>query len=313
MEQPPAHGVLAALDGSTLLVIAVTVLGFLVPLFLVYPPVPPRQSDFLLESHSPLGLGEARSDPGPRTRPSSAAGIIQSLWVYPLKSCRGIEVSRSKVLPTGLEFDRLFTFAQLKSRFPARLDDSDADKSLESWHFISQRQFPLLATVDVEVWQPDVAKANRQVVKATGAFVVFRFPWREEGFWGVLSWAAAKLARGMAAQPEKEVVLPVDFPSQRDIDERGYTYEDVTIWKDTVSALNMEAELPPELQLYLGVSNKLGLFRLHPDQPREVHRGAPTKKQAGYQPVTGFQDAVRDAQCPPPSTLLHHNGERTSS
>ena len=308
MERPPAAGILSALDGSTLLVIAVTVLGFLVPLFLVYPPVPPRESDFLLDSHSRLGLGEDRPEQGPKTRPSAAAGTIESLWVYPLKSCRGIEVARSRVLPSGLEFDRLFTFAQLKSRFPLGLDDSDEDKSHESWHFVAQRQFPLLATVDVEVWQPDIAKARRQGVKASGSFVVFRFPWREEGLRGALSWAAAKLTRGLAAQPEKEVVLAVDFPSQRDIDERGYTYEEVTIWKDTVTALNLEADLPPELQLYLGVSNRLGLFRLPPDKLREVYRCAPSKQQAGYQPVTGFQDAVRCTQNQRP--LIHNYGKR---
>jgi hypothetical protein len=102
--------------------------------------------------------------------------------------------------------------------------------------------------------------------------------------------------------PEKEALLPVAFPSQQEIDERGYTLEDVRIWKDNVQALNMEAELPPELRLYLGVSNRLGLFRINPAKLREVHRCAPTADSAGYQPVTGFQDAVCS---PEPKPGLH--------
>ncbi|KAJ3560140.1 hypothetical protein NPX13_g9409 [Xylaria arbuscula] len=53
----------------------------------------------------------------------------------------------------------------------------------------------------------------------------------------------------------------------------------------------MSTELPRELMLYLGVSNKLGLFRVDPAALREVYRCAPLKDEAGYQPITGFQDA----------------------
>ncbi len=74
---------------------------------------------------------------------------------------------------------------------------------------------------------------------------------------------------------------------------RAYTYEEVTIWRDRVRALNMEVELAPELQLYLGVSNKMALFRVNPDELRQIYRCAPRVEEAGYQPVTGFQDAVR--------------------
>jgi hypothetical protein len=120
-----------------------------------------------------------------------------------------------------------------------------------------------------------------------------RFPWQERGLLrGLLGLAAAKLARGWRAQPEKEFVLPVAFPSEEEIAARGYVREEVTVWKDTVPALNMRVEVPPELALYLGVSNSLGLFRVDPGRLREVYRCAPSRAEAGYQPVTGFQDAV---------------------
>lgn len=211
----------------------------------------------------------------------------------PVKSCRAIEVTRSRVLPQGLEFDRLFTFAQLKSPFPVSLDSTDAAKCQHRWEFITQRQFPRLATVKVDLWLPDEMKLRRQSMKPTReAFLILRFPWKEDGWRGLLSVVLAKLGGGAAAEPEKEILLPVDFPSAAEIKEKGYTFEDVKIWKEVVPALNMSTELPRELMLYLGVSNKLGLFRIDPAQLREVFRCAPVKDDAGYQPVTGFQDAV---------------------
>jgi len=91
--------------------------------------------------------------------------------------------------------------------------------------------------------------------------------------------------------PEKQFRVPFN-PSEVQIEKAGYSYEKMTIWKDTISALNMEIEIPEELRYYLGISNKLGLFRIDNSKLREVHRNAPTKQEIGYQPVTGFQDAV---------------------
>ncbi len=37
---------------------------------------------------------------------SDCNGVISQLFIYPVKSCAGIEVSESRITPTGLEFDR---------------------------------------------------------------------------------------------------------------------------------------------------------------------------------------------------------------
>lgn len=284
-----------ALDASGAFLLAATLCVFVLPLFIFFPPVPPSQRDALLETHSPVGLRPAQSGLrdrlGPR-RDASGPASICSLWIYPLKSCRGIELSQSKVLPTGLEHDRLYTFAQLRSPFPVGVHASDAERKAHRWEFITQRQFPRLATVQVDLFVPDVAKARGRPDSVSDAFLLVRFPWQDRGLRGALAWVAAKIARGWRARPEKEFVLPVAFPSPAEIEARAYAYEEVTVWKDTVTALNMEAELPPELRLYLGVSNRLGIFRIDPGRLRPVYRCAPTKDEAGYQPVTGFQDAV---------------------
>ncbi|KAI1850089.1 hypothetical protein JX266_004468 [Neoarthrinium moseri] len=284
------------LDLNALFLLSVTVLAFLVPVVIILPPVTPQKSDALLQTHSLAGLAPSRSNLRTQFAPAAheprpgQPPRVQALMVYPVKSCRGVEVSRARVLPQGLEFDRLFTFAQLRSAFPVPVDASGAESDAHAWSFITQRQFARLATVAVELWLPDEMKLRKQSMKTNEAFLILRFPWQERGLRGLLATIGAKLTRGLRAVAEKEVLLPVDFPDADQIKARGYSYEDVTIWKETVSALNMSKEIPEELRLYLGVSNKLGLFRIDPQKLREVYHCAPRKEDIGWQPVCGFQD-----------------------
>ncbi|KAB5540531.1 putative molybdenum ion binding protein [Coniochaeta sp. 2T2.1] len=292
---PPSSGL--SVDASGIFLVLITILVFFIPILILFPPVLPSQSEALAQTHIKIGLDRSKSNLKElKTRTTNPT--IESLWIYPVKSCAGIELSRSKVVPQGLEFDRLFTFAQLKSPFPATTSsdakEGEQEKGEHTWHFITQRQFPLLATVKVELYVPDATRKPRpqdEDLAPTESFIILRFPWRERGFAGVLSTLAAKLRGGLRARAEKEVLLPVVFPSEEEIKERWYDWEKVTIWKEVVEALNMGEELPEELRLYLGVSNKLGLFRVCPEKLREVGRGAPRREEAGYQPVTGFQDA----------------------
>ncbi|KAI1342335.1 hypothetical protein F5Y15DRAFT_372380 [Xylariaceae sp. FL0016] len=284
------------IDVNSAFLLAATLCAFLIPVVLILPPVAVTKSDALLQTHSKAGVkgqtSNLRAQYNADVSQTGRAPKVHSLVIYPVKSCKGIEVTRSKVLPQGLEFDRLFTFAQLKSPFPVSVDSTAEEKDQHKWEFVTQRQFPRLATVKVDLWLPDEMKLRQQSMKSREAFVILRFPWKEGGLRGALSTFAAKLSnRSLSAEPEKEILLPVDFPSIADIKERGYEYDDVKIWKETTSALNMEKELPEELRLYLGVSNKLAVFRVDPNQLREVFRCAPRKEAAGYQPVTGFQDA----------------------
>ncbi|KAI5868566.1 hypothetical protein GGS23DRAFT_546222 [Durotheca rogersii] len=284
------------LDFSAVFLLSMTILAFLIPVVLILPPVGLQKSDALLQTHTKAGVEGSKSNLKSQFSAEHAprAGEppkVQSLAIYPVKSCKGIELKRSRFLPSGLQYDRLFTFAQLKSPFPVAIDATHAAKSEHKWEFITQRQFSKLANVTVDLWLPDEMKLRKQSMKSTEAFLIIRFPWKSDGWRGIYSVIEAKLARGRAAEPEIEVLIPVDFPSEADIKERGYTFDQVRIWRDTVTALNMQNEVPDELRRYLGVSNKLSLFRIDPDALREVHRCAPSGEEAGYQPVTGFQDA----------------------
>ena len=302
-------------DPSALLLVFATMLGFVLPMLWVYPPVAPRPSDFLNETHSKLGLGTGKlaSDDATGKAPSSsgaaeklgaatdgkkAPGRIDSLWVYPVKSCPGIQVSRSRVLPTGIEFDRLFTFAQLRSPFPAQAGavvrgsgkgsdketEKEADNDGLTWDAITQRQFPMLASLQVELWRPDVAKVRRAQANMRAdyraerndsmseLYIVVRYPWQAAGWPGRWDRFAAKLMRGWRAEPEVEVVLPLAQP-QAAKDAKAPTTAAkcarVRLSDRTARAFDLSAELPRSLQLYLGVSNRLGLFRFDTEQVQD--------------------------------------------
>ncbi|KAA8907825.1 MOSC domain-containing protein [Sphaerosporella brunnea] len=79
---------------------------------------------------------------GPKKRWSSYSSnptcTVDALYIYPLKSCRGISVSNAEFTPTGFKWDRHFTFAE-----------SSGDEG--GWSFITQRQYPLLARVRTEL------------------------------------------------------------------------------------------------------------------------------------------------------------------
>lgn len=306
MDQPPDTALPGgpAVGATGIIMVLVTICVFILPVLIYFPPMIPSKSEALLQTHTPIGLDPRQSRLHRRHEPRDAAAAdkslparLRSLWIYPIKSCKGIELTESRVLPTGLEFDRLFTFAQLKSPFPVQLDTPEEEKSRHQWKFITQREYPLLATIQVDLFVPDLAKIRGHEAQADPAsnesFIVLRFPWVDRGWLGNLAWLVAKLSRGWRALPEKEVVLPVSFPTEAEIEERRYSFEEVTIWREPVMALNMESELPRELRLYLGVSNKLGIFRIDPARLRKLYRCAPVAAEAGYQPCVGFQDAVR--------------------
>lgn len=82
---------------------------------------------------------------------------VKSLFVYPIKSCKGVELSSSEVTGTGLKYDRLFSFAQLvSSKKPASTDPvsiSEVDLEIvHQWRSITQREVPRLALLSTELW-----------------------------------------------------------------------------------------------------------------------------------------------------------------
>ncbi|KAK5117911.1 hypothetical protein LTR85_008685 [Meristemomyces frigidus] len=121
-----------------------------------------RDHSNLQDQHQPL---PAQDNEHPR---------VQALFTYPIKSCRGVELPASRVQASGLEYDRLFTFAQLNSKQDKA--DSKTDSGItepsgdwkHQWRFITQREFPRLAILQTELWVPK-PRGRRQAARNKGA------------------------------------------------------------------------------------------------------------------------------------------------
>ena len=221
--------------------------------------------------------------------PSPAPWIVKGLCIYPVKSCRGVELRRASVAPTGLQYDRQFSFAQLLET-TANGGASNAEGA-PRWRFLTQRQCSLLALVKTELWAPakgsPTYSADEKDVRNGGAIII-TFPNPEATGRSILH----RMGRSLRFVPrEISFSVPLD-PSDGIIQENGYPTEQMAIWKDAPPALNMSKHMPEELQRFLGLKNRVGLFRVSHGHERQVFRCAPKKEQLGWQPVTGFADAV---------------------
>lgn len=227
----------------------------------------------------------------------TATWRVKSLWIYPVKSCRGVELETGAVIGTGMEHDRQFSFAQLSSKFPVSANTPQEEKAKHVWKFITQRNLPPMATIKTEVWLPDPSSATYSETHPnvqSGGVLVIKFPHiqSEEGGMGKIK----DLLKLLFGQPEREARIPFN-PTQEQISAKGYVVEDMEIWRDkprslVVASTEKEDSWIQELRSYLGITNHLALFRVSKnDGPREVYRCAPRKEELGYQPTVGFQDA----------------------
>ena len=204
--------------------------------------------------------------------PVKVVGKIDSLVLYPIKSCGYIKVNHAPVVEEGLLFDRLFCFAQLEHNI-----DASSKAASTRWRFITQRNLSKMANVKVEIWLPC---SYRNATQSTNGILLLRFP------------------SASSTRPPWLVRLPL-FPKTEKIpDGEGMLLEPVSIWMDSPPALKIvstETPSPPSwivaLRQYLGVSNHLGLFYLPQSHLRKVFRNAPNQTEHGWQPKVGFGDS----------------------
>ncbi|KAF8429534.1 hypothetical protein EV426DRAFT_667834 [Tirmania nivea] len=186
---------------------------------------------------------------------------VLSLWIFPIKSCHGIELKESRVVSTGLEHDRQYTFAE--KRF-----NSETGKG--GWVFITQRQYPALARVTTQF--------KTQKDRAGGRVLEVGYP--------VKTWLNRWIS--MIGETRKTFELPLEA-SEEEL--ASYPLEPVRIWKDVVMACNMTVLVPSDFAQSFGAQYPIALFRLPPSHFREVFRCSPRKAEIRYQPVIAFADA----------------------
>lgn len=215
---------------------------------------------------------------------SPPAGVVDSLFVHPIKSCRAVEVAEAEVVSTGFKYDRQYSFARLQR--PADGGNTSVTSQAAGWQFMTQRKYGKLANIRVEIWVPDPDSLDytpgEPNVQSDGILLV-RYPAMNE--------------RTGKYEAQKSFELPFN-PTKGQIMNQGYTMQKMTIWKDCPDSLLItstdRADAPPwirDIQAYLDCSKPFGLFRVATGHERQVLRNAPRKEQLGYQSVVGFADA----------------------
>ncbi|KAI4089571.1 MAG: hypothetical protein LQ344_005286 [Seirophora lacunosa] len=208
---------------------------------------------------------------------STVAGVVEGLYVHPIKSCRAVEVAEAEVFSAGLKYDRRYTFAELR-RGP---DGTDSGSS--GWEFVTQRKYGKLANIRLEIWEPDPDSLDYALGEPnvqSGGVLVVRYP-----------------APGDGVDEQRSFEIPFD-PTKGQIRNQGYVLQKMRIWKDTPDSLLItstdRSDAPPwikDIQAYIGSSKHLALFRVASGNDRHVFRNAPRKAELGYQSLVGFADA----------------------
>jgi len=129
--------------------------------------------------------GVARNQQARKSFSPSGTVKITKLFVYPIKSCKGIEVSSSKINSYGFEYDRNWMVV----RKPEDATDE------EEYRFVTQRQFPKMSLIspqivtrensvylilsapsmqDIEILVDKEGKNQKQVEKSTLSVVVWK-------------------------------------------------------------------------------------------------------------------------------------------
>lgn len=215
---------------------------------------------------------------------SPVVGIVENLYVHPIKSCKAVGMEEAEVLSAGFKHDRKFTFAEFREAPEAGAVSSKTQPG--GWHFVTQRKYGKLANIRVDIWVPDPESLEyapgEPNVQSDGVLVV-RYPDLDQG------------TRKYEVQRSFE--LPF-HPTKSQIVNQGYTMEKLTVWKDCPESLLItstnRADSPPwikDIQAYIGCSKPFALFRVATGHDRQVFRNAPRKEELGYQSVVGFADS----------------------
>jgi uncharacterized protein YcbX len=228
---------------------------------------------------------------------------IKALFTYPIKSCRGVELAASEIGATGLKYDRVFTFAQSKSSDSSSADNAPNGEKRE-WQFITQREFPRLALLQTELWVPDPRKEKKSHTNgkatnqdapaaenekrddiedwaANGGCVILRFEYKPD-------------FNPLGLRTEIITIKLPLTPTIARAKSRAYGSEELNIWKDCLSAINMSNEIAADdlikLKSSLGVKNNLAIFRVDDSNRRAVTRSLPKDRSDEHFKV-GFADA----------------------
>ncbi|PLB46114.1 MOSC-domain-containing protein [Aspergillus steynii IBT 23096] len=213
---------------------------------------------------------------------------IKALFTYPIKSCTGVELDVADVVPTGLQYDRQFCFAEYM------IPQGSASKPHWTARTMREGPFCRLALIRPEIWIPDPAAPDYhpelEEVKSQGVLLI-KYP-RPAGTGFLSSLKKLAIRLGLISR-DLSFRVPLYPPSSH---LSIYPSAPVKVWKDAPFAFDYAQHVPTSLRDFLCPSDSsprgpLTLFRVDPSHHREIFRCAPRKEDLGFQTVTGFADA----------------------
>lgn len=208
---------------------------------------------------------------------------VKALYIFPVKSCAPLEVDEADVCPTGLLWDREFSFAELL--VPETKADATEEEKKPSWRFRTQRTpgYENLALVTTDLWFPP-DRIGASPSEKVGAVMIIRYP---HVYRGQFKSIQTFLQQIYLIPKYRSFSVPLDPPKSDE-----FPYKDVIIWKDKPNWYDYSRYVAPDFPSFVtSTSNPFALFRADPSRYREVMRCAPPKEEIGYQSVIGFQDA----------------------
>ncbi|KKK22698.1 hypothetical protein ARAM_004004 [Aspergillus rambellii] len=288
--------------------------------------LPPGQSNLHDEFDPKYSQGVPETSTDNQGRP---AWRVKALYVYPIKSCAGVELDTADGVSTGLALDRQFCFAEdtttTTTTVPRRKDSCQVqqlqEKQLSNWtaRTLRDRNFNRMALIRPEIWLPDPTatdySADLDEIKSQGVMVIY-YP--RLGRNRIHS-ALLRLGVSLHLLPAEESFRVPLFPPTHRI--ATYPTVPVQIWKDRPVSYDYAQHIPDSLRRYLSPLTRLSssdpalssssssfpalahkkhssrgcspltLFRVNPSHHREIFRCAPRKASLGFQPLTGFADA----------------------
>jgi uncharacterized protein len=100
---------------------------------------------------SPWGEGASAPDAEPGTC------VIERLFIYPIKSCRGIEVESTKVLDEGLEHDRRWMIVDQHGRFLSQRERPEMARIVPEFKLLGQDELVLRFSIANPAGRVDTA------------------------------------------------------------------------------------------------------------------------------------------------------------
>jgi uncharacterized protein YcbX len=179
---------------------------------------------------------------------------IKSLFVYPIKSCRGIELNSTPFTRTGFQHDRQFVFALGPAPYT----------------FLTQRSHPKMALIKTSI---------------SGDQLTVSWP-------GLAKFFSYKYARSASGHYDWFNRTTFSVPLSSSAYQNAEKAE-VKVWQDKPSSYicPIPSHKLESLARFLEIKKPEELVLFKTAEEREVFRCAPKKEQLGWQPKVAFQDS----------------------